>query len=190
MTLGDKVGARNAGRDGEHCNFATGARRHSLTVTLKSKGVRMTTRSLFSLLVSLFVMSFVDTALAANSLAAQWTAPDSLTYEQVFNAALAAGTADNYTLVSNDRAAGIISFKQERSAGRKNYESRLNIQIKQDGGKVVVTTRTANVGGSLLHMAFSEKILEERIHNFHVYLFQELKITDAAQREISRIEQR
>ena len=143
----------------------------------------MTLRFLFSLVLVISMCPILaNVAIAASAMGSQWTSPNTVTKEEVFNAALSAGVENNYTLVSNDRTAGIISFKQERRAG-SNYESRLNIRIYQEDDKIVVGTKTSGVGG-LLGLVSSGKIFRERIHNFHVDLFRELKITDPSQKKI------
>jgi hypothetical protein len=145
---------------------------------------RMKGKVLFSIVLISMCPILANVAVAASSIEAQWTSPDTVTKEEVFNAALSAGTDSDYTLVSNDRTAGIISFKKEMGGGKSGYENRLNVKIHQEGDKVVVNTKSSGIGGFALLFA-SEKVLKERIQNFHAYLFRELKITDPSQRNIS-----
>lgn len=52
----------------------------------------------------------------------QWSAPSDLTFERVFNAALRAGTDNKFTIVSSDKAAGVISMKKQEYGGDKMVE--------------------------------------------------------------------
>ena len=76
---------------------------------------------------------------------------------------------------ASDRQSGTMSFTQR--VGDKSVI--LSVNISDSGGKIRVRT-VASVGGGLA----VKGLHEEFINNFHVFLFRNLNITDAAERNV------
>lgn len=114
----------------------------------------------------------------------QWTSPKDMTYEQVFNAALKA-TADNkFTLVYSDKAAGVISSKKQEYSGNKMTERNMNVQLKQAGDNILVSTKTSGSDFGLIEGALGGAVNKEITNNFFVYLFRQLNIRDPSLRKV------
>jgi len=104
----------------------------------------------------------------------------------LFDAALNAAAEIDFSVISSERTAGVISLRQEKTAGKKKYEKRINVKIKKESDTVIVTTKASSGDVSFFKAAIiGNKALEELTRNFYSYLFKELKITDPSQREVS-----
>ena len=110
----------------------------------------------------------------------QWSAPSNLTFERVFNAALRASTDNKFTIVSSDKAAGVISMKRQEYGGDKMVERYLSVKLKQDGNKILVSTRASGSDFGIIEGALGGSVNKELTHNFYVYLFRELNIDNPA----------
>jgi hypothetical protein len=135
------------------------------------------------LLVSVFVLSLLGCA--GTPKVSQWNAPRGLSDDQIFNAALRA-TADNgFTVVSSDRSAGLISAKKQTYAGDKMAERRMNIEVRDVGGTPSVTTNVLGSDFGIIEGTLGGAVHEEITHNFYVYLFRELGISNPSEQQVS-----
>lgn len=114
----------------------------------------------------------------------RWAAPPSASYDSVYNAALAAATANQFTVVSQDRAAGVMSLRKEEYAGDKMAERRMSVRIKQAGDKVEVSTTTSGSDFGVIEGSLGGLVNEGLTNKFYVNLFRELDITDPAARNV------
>lgn len=114
----------------------------------------------------------------------RWNAPDTLSVERVFNAAVQAVADNRFTIVSSDRSAGVISARKQESAGDKMAERRMNIRVRQDGTRVVVTTQVSGSDVGVIEGALGGAVNKEITHNFYVSLFRELDVRNPAERAI------
>jgi hypothetical protein len=104
-----------------------------------------------------------------------WDSPKRFTAKDVFSAALQAGSQEGMQLSASDRESGTMSFRRTIGKG----EMILSVTVKDVGGRVQVST-TAAYGGDLAIRGLHE----ECINNFHTYLFRNLGITDASERNV------
>lgn len=118
-----------------------------------------------------------------------WDSPPKIfTTNQVFKAALQAGGQNGMSTTSSDRESGTISFSRVFPGGgtisaRTMY---MRVLIMDLNGIVRVTTNAASdkvsTGGPIpISMG---GLMDEAINNFHVYLFQNLNITNPAERKV------
>jgi hypothetical protein len=114
-----------------------------------------------------------------------WSAPRSLTYEQVFNAAVRAGGDNGFTVVSSDRGAGAISMQREYYGGEhKDEKRRMSVNVRQVGEAVQVSTNVMGTDFGVLEGAMGGTINAGLTKRFYANLFQELQIADPASRTI------
>jgi hypothetical protein len=104
----------------------------------------------------------------------QWAAPEPLTVEQVFQAALRAGAQNGFSITSQDRQSGIVTM--ERQVADKRIFMALTLRKPAERVQVYTTIRSDKIVIAGLY--------EEITRNFYVYLFRELQITDPAQRNV------
>jgi len=105
-----------------------------------------------------------------------WEAPKRFSEKEVFSAAIQAGAQQGMQLSASDRESGTISFR--KSVGK--VEMILSVRVKSLGGRVQVHT-TATSGGGLAIRGLHE----EFIHNFHVFLFRNLGVTNASEEQVN-----
>ena len=108
----------------------------------------------------------------------RWTAPENVTLDQVFNAALRAGTENGFTIVNSDRTANVISMKKQWYSGDKMTERYLSVRFNQIAGKTVISTKVQGSDFGIIEGAMGGVVHGEITHNFYVYLFRELNIND------------
>ncbi len=60
-----------------------------------------------------------------------WSSPNTVTLEQVYNAAMIAGTDNGFTVYNQDRSSGLISLKKEAYAGDKMVDHRMALRLSQ-----------------------------------------------------------
>lgn len=113
-----------------------------------------------------------------------WTAPNNITYDQIYNAALRAGTENGFTVVNADKTAGVISMRKEVYAGDRQAERRMSVLLKQTEGKVVISTKITSSSAGIIEGTLGGAVHKEMTHNFYVYLFRDLNITDPSLRNI------
>ena len=117
----------------------------------------------------------------------KWISPPDrqLTASSVFDTAIFAGTENKFVVISSDRQAGIISMKQESYGGdHKNDEVRMSVRLKElSKNSVEVRTKVSSSGWGLVEWLLGGAVHGEITNNFYVDLFNELKITDPAQRK-------
>ncbi len=140
------------------------------------------------LVLLVMAISLVNYGCAGTPKMSRWTSPDNLTYDQVFNAALRAGTDNKFTIVSQDRDAGVISMRKQVYAGDKMAERNMSVQLTKQGGRILVATRGSGSDVGLIESALGGAVHKEITHNFYVYLFRVLKITDPSQRLIDIVD--
>ena len=107
-----------------------------------------------------------------------------MTYDQVYTAALRAGTENGFTIVSADKTAGVISMRKEEYGGKKQVERRMSVYLKQMEGRVVVSSKIVGSDFGIIEGALGGPVHKELTHNFYVYLFRELNITDPSARNV------
>ena len=107
-----------------------------------------------------------------------WSSPNTFTLDQVYNAALVAGTDNGFTVYNQDRASGLISLKKEEYGGDKMVDRRMSVKIKPSGGNVIVSTKVSGSDFGIIEGALGGAVHKELTNNFYVYLFRELGITD------------
>lgn len=130
------------------------------------------------------IISLLIAGCAGTPKVARWTASNNLTYDQVYAAALRAGTETGFTIVNADKASGVISMIKEEYAGDKQAERRMSVYLKQIGGKVVVSSKIVGSDFGIIEGALGGAVHKELTHNFYVYLFRELNITDPSLRNV------
>jgi hypothetical protein len=134
------------------------------------------------------IIFFLISGCAGTPKVSQWNTPSGkgITFSKVFNAALAAGAENKFTVVSSDRQAGVISMRQEVYGGnKKNNERRMSIKIKQmSNGTIEVRTKVSGSDFGIIEGALGGLVHEEITNNFYVYLFRELHIDKENQRKI------
>ncbi len=114
----------------------------------------------------------------------RWSPPTKLSYERVYNAALAAATANQFTVVTQDRASGIISLRKEMYAGDKMAERRMSVRVKQVADKIEVSTNVSGSDFGVIEGTLGGAVHKEITNNFYHYLFRELDITDPSARNV------
>jgi hypothetical protein len=67
--------------------------------------------------------------------------PNTGTLEQVYNAAMIAGTDNGFTVYNQDRSSGLISLKKEAYAGDKMVDRRMSVKVKPVGENLMVSTK-------------------------------------------------
>jgi hypothetical protein len=130
------------------------------------------------------VLGLLVSGCAGTPKVSRWTAPSDLPVERVYDAALRAGADNNFTVVSNDRTAGLITMQKQEYAGNKMAERRMSVRIRRAGGKVEVGTKVSGSDFGIIEGALGGAIHKEITNNFYVYLFRELDITSPALRQV------
>jgi len=127
------------------------------------------THKLVGLLIILELISFLSSGCSVTPKISRWTAPENVTLDQVFNAALRAGTENGFTIVNSDRTAKVISM-------RKLYgetEHYFSVRFNQIAGKTVISTK---VQDSDIFGVLGKRERWRITHNFYAFLFRELNI--------------
>lgn len=124
----------------------------------------------------ILVGALLLTACAVIARTSVWDSPKRFTKDEVYKAALQAGTQNGWQATGSDREAGTMSFVQTFGDERMIF----NASVADLGGRVVVRT-TANYTGGLAIKGHHE----EFINNFHVYLFRNLNISEASERRLT-----
>ena len=134
--------------------------------------------------VSIFVLNFVAIlslfACAITPIAGNWESPNRFTIEQVFDAAVRAGSLNGYIVASQDRNAGTISLsKPTKGLDARQGSRTMTVIITGSTGRIVVRT---NIMADVNTLA---PVLNEETNNFYVYLTRELGITNPAERQVT-----
>lgn len=138
----------------------------------------MRTRNSFVafLLGSLLVLA----ACAVTPVAGNWESPNRFTIEQVFDAAVRAGSLNGYIVASQDRNAGTISLsKPTKGLDARQGSRTMTVIITGSTGRIVVRT---NIMADVNTLA---PVLNEETNNFYVYLTRELGITNPSERQVT-----
>jgi len=130
------------------------------------------------------VISLLTYGCAGTPKVSNWTSPQNFTTDDVFNAALVAATENKFTVVSQDKSAGIMSLKKQEYGGDKMAERVMSVRVKQDGENVVVSTKVSGSDFGIIEGSLGGLVHKELTNNFYVYLFRELGIDDPAQRNV------
>ena len=141
-------------------------------------------RRFIGFLIVIGVVSLFTFGCAGTPKISKWTAPNNLTIEKVFNAALIAGTENGFTVVNKDRTSGVISLKKQEYGGDKMVERRMSIRLKQVGDKIVVSTKVSGSDFGIIEGTLGGLVHKELTNNFYAYLFRELNIEDPVLRNI------
>ncbi len=134
------------------------------------------THKLVGLLIIMALISFGSIGCWGTPKISRWTAPENVTLDQVFNAALRAGTENGFTIVNSDRTAGVISMKKQAYSGDKMTERYLSVRLNQIARKTVISTKVLGSDFGIIEGAMGGAVHGEITHNFYVYLFRELNI--------------
>jgi hypothetical protein len=136
-------------------------------------------------LCTVMAMMLLLSACAAPPKTSTWSSPNTVTQEQVFNAAMIAGTDNGFTIYNQDRSAGLISLKKEEYGGKKMVDRRMSVKIKPVGDKTMVSTKISGSDFGIIEGALGGAVHKELTKNFYIYLFRELKITDPTLKSIT-----
>ena len=126
--------------------------------------------------VAAFTIMLMLLSCAATPRVSTWQSPKRFTQKEVYNAALQSGNDQGMQLAGSDRESGTMSFRKRVGKG----EMVLSVTVKEVDGIVRVRT-TASYGG---HLAI-HGLHEEFIHNFHVFLFRNLGISDDSEKNVN-----
>ena len=126
------------------------------------------THKLVGLLI-IMEISFLSSGCSVTPKISRWTAPENVTLDQMFNAALRAGTENGFTIVNSDRTAKVISMRKQYGESEFYFSVRFN----QIAGKTVISTKAQD---SDIFGVLGKRERWRITHNFYAYLFRELKI--------------
>ncbi len=142
------------------------------------------TRVTWSIGLLFGVVSLLVASCAGTPKVSQWTASNNLTYDQVYAAALRAGTENGFTVVNADKTAGVISMRKQEYGGKTPAERRMSVYLKQVEGRVVVSSKIVGSDFGIIEGALGGAVHKGLTRNFYVYLFRELNITDPSDRNV------
>ncbi len=129
-------------------------------------------------------MMLLLSACAGTPQISTWSSPNTVTLEQVYNAAMIAGTDNGFTVYNQDRSSGLISLKKEEYGGDKMVDRRMSVKITPVGDKIKVSTKVSGSDFGVIEGALGGAVHKELTSNFYVYLFRELGITDPKLRSV------
>lgn len=105
-----------------------------------------------------------------------WDGPPRFTKAEVFNAGLQAGSQSGMQTTASDRESGTMSFTKQIGKGQMILSASVTTK-----GNIVQVRTTASYGGGLALAGLHEEI----IHNFYVFLFRNLNITDPSEEKVN-----
>ncbi len=107
-----------------------------------------------------------------------WYSPITFKLEQVYNAAVVAGTESGFTVYNQNRAAGLISLRKEVLDGDEAVVRSMSVKITQFGNKIKVSTKVSGSTSGVVEGTLGGSIHKEMTRTFYDCLFRELGITD------------
>ena len=128
---------------------------------------------------AVFGMILLFSACAGTPKTSTWYSPITLTLEQVYNAAVIAGTDSGFTVYNQNRAAGLISLKKESIDGDETVVRTMTVKITPFGNKIKVSTKVSGSNSGIVEGTLGGTLHKEMTRNFYACLFKELGITDS-----------
>ena len=107
-----------------------------------------------------------------------WFSPTTFTLEQVYKAALKAGSENGTTVYNQDMAAGLISLKKEAHDGDETVVRNMSVKITQFGNKIKVSTKVSGSNAGIIEGTLGGAVHKEMTRTFYTCLFRELGITE------------
>lgn len=107
-----------------------------------------------------------------------WYSPTTFTVEQVYKAALTAGTDNGFSVENENRAAGLISLKKEVHDGGETVVRSMSVKITQFGNKIKVLTKVSGGNAGIVEGTLGGTVHKGITRDFYECLFRKLEITD------------
>lgn len=123
-------------------------------------------------------MMLLLSACAGTPKISTWYSPITFKLEQVYNAAVIAGTESGFAVYNQNRAAGLISLKKEVLDGDEAVVRSMSVKITQFGNKIKVSTKVSGSNSGVVEGTLGGAIHKEMTRTFYDCLFRELGITD------------
>ena len=123
-------------------------------------------------------MMLLLSACAGTPKTSTWYSPITLKLEQVYNAALIAGTDNGFTVYNQNREAGLISLKKEVIDGDETVVRSMTVKITTFGNKIKVSTKVSGSNSGIVEGALGGTLHKGMTRAFYDCLFKELGITE------------
>ena len=108
-----------------------------------------------------------------------WYSPTTSTLEQVYKAAMTAGTDIGFTIYAQNRAAGLITLKKEVHDGDETVVRSMSVKVTQFGNRIMVSTNVSGGNAGIVEGTMGGSLHKEMTRTFYDYLFRELGITES-----------